>query len=97
MMVQVFAVRDSKAELYSQPWFSQTLASGVRAFEQVVNDGKSDFGRYPNDFCLFHICQYDDANGVMVPNASGGSVSIGLAAQFVKADPQLTLMGGRSA
>lgn len=98
MIVQVFAVRDSKAALFSQPWFSVSVASAVRAFTDAVNDGKGDFGKHPDDYTLFHIGTFDDQGGVVAP-LEHGPMSLGLAAQFVLPPDrtQLSLLGGSSA
>lgn len=86
MRVCIFAVYDSKAAVYSQPFFSQSAASGIRAFEHVVNDREHAFGRNPEDYTLFQIGEWDDVAGALIP-AAPAPVALGLATQFVRVKP----------
>ena len=66
MFVQIYCVRDSKSEAYLQPMFFATNAAAIRAFQDVINDGKSNFSKHPEDYTMFHIGSYDDASGTLV-------------------------------
>lgn len=67
MDVCIFAVYDTKAKTYLPPFFSLNEATAVRAFAQVVNDPSLDFYRSPEDYTLFHIGRFDDAEGMLIP------------------------------
>lgn len=80
MILQVFSVFDSKAKVYSQPFYSINAGVAVRSFTDLVNDPGSSVHRYPEDFTLFQIATFDDARGVVVPLPE--HFNLGLAAAF---------------
>lgn len=63
-MLNVYTVRDAKAEAYMQPFFFMTKWQAIRAFWDLVNDGQSQVSRHPGDFALYHLGSYDDFKGV---------------------------------
>lgn len=67
MKLQTFAVYDSKAEAYIQPFFSQTIGTATRSFEQAVNTPDHDFSRYGADYTLFHLGDFDQSTGTWTP------------------------------
>lgn len=67
MTLQVFAIRDTKAEAYLKPFFTPTKGLALRAFVEVANDPKQDISRYAGDYHLFRIAEYDDQTGVITP------------------------------
>lgn len=81
MEVGIFAIRDTKAEAYLQPFFSQTKGTAIRAFTDAVNDSKSQFSRYPADFVLFELGGWDDDTGSFTLHKT--PISLGLAKEFV--------------
>lgn len=60
MMHKLFAVRDSKAEAYLQPFFSQTLGTALRAITDATNDLQHVFHRYAEDYDLYLLGEFDD-------------------------------------
>lgn len=63
MKQQVFSIQDNKTAFYHLPFFSPTHASGVRSFLQLAQDSNSLVSKYPGDFSLFHIGEFDDESG----------------------------------
>jgi len=59
---QVYAVYDSKAETYMQPWYAVNDAVAKRTFAMAVNNGP-EFKAHPEDFTLFHLGEFDDEKG----------------------------------
>lgn len=89
MIVQIFAVRDSKAEIFGRPYFSVAVGAGVRAFADAVNDKTSEYSRHPDDYTLFLIGEFNDHSGELMPKKV--QVNLGLASTFVVVSPQLEL------
>lgn len=56
----VFAVYDSKAAAFLQPFFSQTRGVAVRSFGAAVQDTGHDFNRYAGDYTLFELGTFDE-------------------------------------
>lgn len=66
MIQKMFAVRDSKAQAFLQPFFSVQNGSAIRAFQDACGDEKSPFARHSEDFILYELGTFNDATGEMV-------------------------------
>lgn len=63
-MIQfVFGVRDSKAQAFLQPFFSNSQGSAIRAFGDAVMDTNSPLGKHPTDYLLYELGSFDDNSG----------------------------------
>lgn len=82
MRLKVFCCYDSKAEAYMQPFFMNSRGEAIRSWIDVVNDGKSAISRYPTDFTLFEIGEFDDSTGQVQMHSS--YVSLGVAIEHKK-------------
>jgi hypothetical protein len=67
MLLKVYAVRDAKAEFYSQPFYKRTHGEAERDFSVLVNDQKSTVHPFPQDYDLFWLGDYEDKTGIMSP------------------------------
>lgn len=65
MINKIFAVYDSKALAYLQPFFSQSNGAAIRAFEDAVNDGTSPIAKHPGDYQLYEIGSVDDSSALL--------------------------------
>lgn len=63
MIVKAFAVYDDKASTFAQPFFCPTRGLALRSFEAAANDANSAVNKWPADFKLFEIGEYDDQEG----------------------------------
>lgn len=63
MTISVFAVFDSKAESFFPPVYFRNAALAIRAFEVGVSDKEHDFYKHAEDYTLFELGTYEDANG----------------------------------
>jgi hypothetical protein len=63
MKIQVFALYDSAAGIYSQPNLIVSEKMAIRAFEEACRDPQSLCSKYPADQSLWHLGCYDDAAG----------------------------------
>lgn len=63
MTQKMFGVYDIKACAYLQPFFSINAGSALRAFEDCLQDEKSNLARHPADYQLFELGAFDDASG----------------------------------
>lgn len=88
--LQLFSVRDSKAMVFSQPFFQPSVPAAVRAFGASVNSGDGGLSQFPDDYSLYHLGEFDDESGVLIPLKEPHF--LGLAAQFKVPSPQLSLM-----
>jgi len=65
--LRVFAVYDSKAEQYMQPFFFVTRGQAMRAFLDALSDDKHEFNKHAEDYTLFELGEYDQDTGYMEP------------------------------
>lgn len=62
MILKVFTVYDSKAG-YMTPFFQNSSGLALRAFQNTVNNPETQFCKYPTDFTLMEIAEYNDETG----------------------------------
>lgn len=60
----VVAVRDRTADVYGMPYFVASIGAAIRGFSDEVNrkDENNLLARHPEDFDLFQLGEYDDAD-----------------------------------
>ena len=84
--LKVYAVLDSKVGAFAQPFFMRTRGEALRGWEEVANDVQTQIGKYPSDFALMELAEYDEASGVF--DNLVAPLNLGLASQF-KRDSQV--------
>lgn len=65
MTLKIFSIRDSKGEAFGQPFFQKTHGEAERNFKTLVSDEKSMISKFPEDFDLYYIGEYDDQKGLI--------------------------------
>lgn len=68
MITVALSVYDSKAEVFTPPFFSRTLSEGIRSFQDAAADPNSRMAAHRDDYALFRVGSYDDSTGVFVAN-----------------------------
>lgn len=63
MQKRIYTIRDSKAEIFNQPFYYNTHGEAERAFKQLVMDEKSSISKFPEDYDLYYLGLYDDNSG----------------------------------
>jgi hypothetical protein len=61
MKKKMFTVYDSKTETYLNPFYMLTKGECIRSWTETLNDPLSSFCKYPADYNLFEIGEYDDS------------------------------------
>lgn len=67
MVQKVYSIRDAKAEYFTQPFFKKTHGEAERDFTMLCQDEKSSINKFPEDYDLYFIGEYDDQSGKMSP------------------------------
>nr|QJB19951.1 MAG: nonstructural protein [Microvirus sp.] len=66
--MKMFALCDTKAKIFHRPFCDESVAAALRGFEILVNDPKSQMiNRFPDDFSLFTIGEFDPQTGTLTP------------------------------
>lgn len=82
MILKVFCVHDCKSEAFMNPFCMVSSGAAVRAFETTVNDPNTEFGKYPGDFTLYEVAEFDDSTGLF--KSLPHHIHLGVASSFVK-------------
>lgn len=59
----MYTVYDAAAAAYLPPFYQNTTAQALRAWQSTINDPQSNFSKYSADYTLFQIGEYDDQTG----------------------------------
>jgi len=65
--MKIFAMFDVKACHFLQPFPETSTIAALRGFEVAVNESKSTFNRFPDDFCLMELADFDQDTGKITP------------------------------
>jgi len=82
--VKIVTIKDMKAQTCFPPRAAASIAEATRQFEIVSNEGESMISRFPHDFRLLHIADFDANTGLLDVLAQPSD--LGSAADF-KAKP----------
>lgn len=67
MIQRAYSLLDSKAQLFNTPFFAVNDATAVRIVADTASDLATLVGRHPEDFVLYHVGTWNDANGFFEP------------------------------
>ena len=65
MILKMFSIRDAKGEKYFPPFFKHSHGEAERDFVQTVKDPQTMLSKFPEDFDLYFLGEYDDTKGAM--------------------------------
>lgn len=85
MIKKIFAIYDSKAKSFGDPFFQFHKGEVLRDFETLANDNKTKVGLYPTDFSLFELGDYDCTKGKFIIHDA--PFCLATAIEFVKSTP----------
>jgi len=84
--MKIYSIRDTKAEIYHQPFFALTNGVAIRMFADLANDTSTFIGKHPNDYNLFYLGEFDDHNAQF---ELCSPVHIGVASEYLQVQPTL--------
>lgn len=85
MNLYIMSVFDSKAAAFLDPFYTNTVAIGIRSFEAAANDPSHEFTRHPDDYTLFELGQFCQSNAEFILHPA--PISHGLAITYVRKTP----------
>lgn len=65
MKKPMFSVHDIKAQTFGNPFTSTNQNTAMRDFHAACNDQNSQLYKYPNDFTLYEVGEFDDYTGII--------------------------------
>lgn len=63
MILKVYSIRDEKAETFGSPFYQATHGLAERSFRQVVSDEKTNVNKFPEDYDLWYLGEFDSKTG----------------------------------
>lgn len=61
--MKIMAIKDKAVESYGMPLVTRTVTEAIRIFKNEVNREDSMMNKYPQDYDLYQIGEYDDLDG----------------------------------
>lgn len=77
MIVKAFALLDIKTGIYSLPFFMAHSGQAIRAAMEMGLDSSIPVGRYPFDFRLVGLGEFDDGCGLLLSTAHNDFGTVG--------------------
>lgn len=70
MKRKVFSVYDVKAQTYANPFLFTHKGEAIRAFMTGATDKSTSLNKYPSDYKLYYLGEFDDQSGKLhsIPN-----------------------------
>lgn len=78
--MKLYSIYDSKAQVFAVPFPSLTHAEAQRAWKQAVNDSRTPYCKYPEDYTLFCVGEFDVTTAVLTASLPE---NLGMASRFV--------------
>lgn len=93
MFLKAYCLLDQKTGIYSQPFFFVHNGLALRAATEMGYDQNTQVGRYPYDFRLVRVGEFDDSVGLLLSVAHEDLGTIGslLASAQVRREPDVDL------
>lgn len=64
--MRMYSIHDSKAEAYLSPIYFKTKGEALRAFETSCKDTDSNFYKYPSDFTMVELGEFDESTATII-------------------------------
>lgn len=76
--LSLFSVYDSAAKVWFPPFVAQTVEVALRNFRMTVNSPESNFNRFPEDYALFLVGEFDQETGMIVGTPAPQSLGVAI-------------------
>ncbi len=67
MRVELFAVQDAAANRFIDPFPAPTVEFAIRGFKEACGTEGHQFGKFPEDYSLWHVGEFDAELGLISP------------------------------
>jgi len=61
--MKLFTILDHKTQFFHKPFASRSIPDALRDWEMVANDSESMISKFPNDYRLYQIADFDLNSG----------------------------------
>jgi hypothetical protein len=70
MILNMYSVHDVKSGVFSGPQVFVNEGVAMRAYEREFNNPQHMVYHYPEDYRIYEVGEWHDANGIVVPKAT---------------------------
>lgn len=63
MQQLLFSIRDTKGDMFNNPFPQLTKAEAIRTFTELSNDPQSRISKHPEDYDMYYLGTYDTVTG----------------------------------
>lgn len=74
MKMYVYSLHDSKAGAFLRPFYAPSKGLALRAVLAALEDPNHDLAKYPGDFTLFELGEWEDTTAVYTPHEAKQSL-----------------------
>jgi hypothetical protein len=85
--LRIYCVFDEKSGLYGMPHFLQSDGLAIRSFSGGCDDPNTDLNRYPEDFFLYYVGDFNVVSGELT---SRKPLRICAASEFIRSKSKNT-------
>lgn len=61
----LYGIKDTKAMAFNQPFLMVNDQVAIRSVKAVAADKQTELGKYPEDYELWSLGEYDDKTGII--------------------------------
>lgn len=66
---KLFTIRDAKVGVYRTVMYHVHVGDALRTFQEMANDPQCNIAKYPDDFSLYQVGEFDEDSGQIEPMA----------------------------
>lgn len=79
--MRMYSIRDNAVELFQRPWFARSDGEARRIFgDEACREG-SELHKHPTDYALFHVGDWDENTGHVIPVVEVRSLGLAISYQ----------------
>ena len=71
MTQELYAIHDNKASFFMTPWPCRNVGIARREFASACANPETAMGKFPADFVLYHVGEYDDHDASVKSSPAG--------------------------
>lgn len=77
MRYKIVAIRDRAADAFGVPNFVVAVGAAIRTFGDECNNKESPLGQHPEDFDLYSLGEFDDADASFIAEGPPRQIAVG--------------------
>lgn len=73
MKLRMYSIYDTVTDVFHPPFYAHNIGHAKRAIAEQISNTQSAYSKYPGDYVVYEVGEFDDSDGViqMVTNPGG--------------------------